>query len=206
MIEINLLPTNLQPRTQAAPKKPPTLAPVPKAFPLGLVGLTALMGLFIFLSGTHVGVSERKSKQIEHTLRKTKTQATEAEKVAAELPVLSAQYEVLASRLEGKVAWAEVLRVVSLRCPEGVRLTELKVEVDKRTGFPLLFVIAGVYNSTGSLEIQFTNALKESSTFADVFEAVIPERTITPTPDGETSFSISCVFRLHTNELIDGTE
>ncbi len=204
MIEINLLPAQFRPRSQSSTKKPPALAPVPKAFPLALGALTLLMGVLIFVSSTRVGAGERKSRHIRHELETAKAQATEAELVTVNFPALAAQYTVLASRLDGKVRWSDVLRVVSLRCPDGVLITSLKLQLDRRTDRPIKIVIRGVYSGTGSLEMRFANSLKESATFAEVFDAVIPEKNLMP--DDRTSFAISCLFRPFTDELVDATD
>jgi hypothetical protein len=187
MIEINLLPEQLRGRTQATAKRTPMLAPVPNAFPIGLVGLTLLMGLLIVVSSTRVGSSQRRVRQIEHELKQAKTQAAEAEQVTAELPTVEARYQVLADRLDGKIAWAELLRVISLHCP---------------TNQPGRLVIAGAYEGTSSLEMLFADGLKESATFAEVFEAVIPEKNLEP--DGRTSFALFCSFRPRADQLSTG--
>jgi Tfp pilus assembly protein PilN len=202
MIEINLLPEQLRGRTQPTAKRTPTLAPVPNAFPIGLVGLTLLMGLLIVVSSTRVGSTQRRVRQIEHELKQAKTQAAEAEQVTAELPTVEARYQVLADRLDGKIAWAELLRVISLHCPEGVLLTSIKLEIDRRTNQPGRLVIAGAYEGTLSLEMLFADGLKESATFAEVFEAVIPEKNLEP--DGRTSFALFCSFRPRADQLSTG--
>ena len=204
MIEINLLPTQLRPRAHASQKRAPALTLVPKAFPLSLVGLTALMALFVFVSSTQVGARERESKQVQGELNQAKEQAAEAEQITAGFPETAARYEVLASRLDGKIAWSDVLRVVSLRCPEGVCITSLAVERRRRTGQPLKLVISGTYDATESLEMRFTNGLKESATFGEVFDAAIPEKELLP--DGQTKFGISCLFRPFSDQLVDGTD
>lgn len=203
MIEINLLPTQLRARAHASQKKPPALAAVSKVFPLSLVGLTLLMGLFVFISSTQVGARERESRQVQSELNQAKEQAAEAERTTAGFAEVAARYEVLASRLDGKIAWSEVLRVVSLRCPDHVRITSLVVERHSRTGHPLKLVISGTYDGTASLEMRFANGLKESATFSEVFDAVIPETELLP--DGQTKFGISCLFRPFTDALVDGT-
>ncbi len=172
-------------------------------FPLSLVGLTLLMGLFVFVSSTRVGARERESKQVQSKLAGAKEQAAEAEQITAGFAEVAARYEVLASRLDGKIAWSEVLRVVSLRCPDQVRITSLAVERHSRTGHPLKLVISGTYDGTASLEMRFANGLKESATFSEVFDAVIPETELLP--DGQTKFGISCLFRPFTDALVDST-
>jgi hypothetical protein len=204
MIEINLLPTQLRARSHPTQKKAPALAPVPKAFPLGLVGLTLLMGLLVFVSGTQVGARERESRQVQHELAQAKEQAAEAEQITTRFDEVAARYEVLASRLDGRIEWTEVLRVVSLRCPDGVSITSLVVDRHKRTGRPLKLIINGTYDGTASLEMRFANGLKESATLSEFFDAVIPEKELLP--EGQTKFGISCLFRPFTDELIEGTE
>jgi len=203
MIEINLLPSELRPRTRSSAKREPVLAPVPKAFPLGLGVLTLLMGILIVASGVQVGASERKSRQLEHDLKVAKSQATQAERTMEEFPALAERYGVLASRLDGRVRWAEVLRVISLRCPESVLITTLELEGGRRTSHPTKLVIRGTYSGPNSLEMRFADGLKESATFTEIFEAVIPEKNLLP--DDRTSFAISCLFRPFKDELIDGT-
>ena len=204
MIEINLLPEQLRSRAQPSSRRTPTLAPVPKAFPIVLVGLTLLMGLLIVVSSTRVGASQRRVRQIEYELKQAKTQATEAEKVTADLPSTEARYQVLAERLDGKILWTELLRVISLHCPEGVVITSIKLEIDRRTSQPARLVIAGTYEGTSSLEMLLANGLKESATFSEVFEAVIPEKNLEP--DGRTSFALFCSLRPRTDTLINPTD
>jgi len=204
MIEINLLPEQLRSRAQTPSKRTPTLAPVPKAFPIVLVGLTLLMGLLIVVSSTRVGASQRRVRQIEYELKQAKTQATEAEKVTADLPSTEARYQVLAERLDGKILWTELLGVISLHCPEGVVITSIKLEIDRRTSQPARLVIAGTYEGTSSLEMLLANGLKESAAFSEVFEAVIPEKNLDP--DGRTSFALFCSLRPRTDTLINPTD
>jgi Tfp pilus assembly protein PilN len=204
MIEINLLPTQLRLRSHPTAKKTPTLAPVPRAFPLSLVGLTLLMAIFVLVSGTRVGASQRKSQQVQSELEHAQEQAAEAERVTAGFPETAARYRVLASRLDGKTPWADVLRVISLRCPSDVRITSLVLERHRRTGEPLKLVISGTYAGTASLEMNFAKALKESATCADVFESVIPEKELMP--DGQTNFGISCLIRPFMDELVDAPD
>ena len=204
MIEINLLPDQLRQRSQPSAKRPSGFAPVSKAFPLGLLVLVLLMGLLVLVSSTKLGASHRKSRQLERELKAAKAQATEAERVTESFPALAARYTVLASRLDGKVSWSDVLRVVSLRCPSGVLITSLKLERDRTTGRPVKFVIRGVYGGTRSLEMRFADGVKESTTFTEIFEAVIPERNLMP--DDRTSFALLCLFRPFSDELVDGTD
>ena len=204
MIEINLLPDQLRQRTQPSAKRPSGFAPVPKAFPLGLLVLSLLMGLLTLISSSKLGASQCKSRQLNRELRAAKAQATEAERVTESFAALAARYTVLASRLDGKVNWSDVLRVVSLRCPSGVLITSLKLERDRTTGRPVKFVIRGVYSGTSNLEMRFADGLKESATLAEVFEAVIPERNLMP--EDRTSFALLCLFRAFTDELVDGTD
>jgi hypothetical protein len=204
MIEINLLPHQLRQRSQPGTKRPSGLAPVPKAFPLGLLALSVLMGLLAFVSSSKLGASQRKSREAERQLRDIKKQATETELVTQRVPELAGRYAVLARRLDGKVNWSQVLRVVSLHCPSGVLITSLKLERDKKTGEPGKFIICGVYSGTSNLELRFADALKESATFAEVFEAVIPERNLMP--DDRTSFVLQCMFRRFSDELIDADD
>jgi len=204
MIEINLLPNQLRPRSRPATKRDPVFAPVPKAFPLGLGALTLLMGVLIVFSGTQVGARERKSKQLEHDLKTAKMQAAQAEQTTAEFPALAERYTVLASRLDGKVHWADLLRIVSQRCPEGVLITKLDLESGHRKNQPSKLVIRGTYSGSNSLEMRFANGLKESATFTETFEAVIPEKYLMP--DDRISFAISCLFRPFADPLINGTD
>ncbi|MBN1919313.1 MAG: hypothetical protein JW889_15530 [Verrucomicrobia bacterium] len=204
MIEINLLPEQLRGRTQTAPKKTPTLAPIPKAFPIALASLTVLMVLLIVVSSTRAGAGQRRLREVEDELKQAKAQATEAEQVTASLPAIEARYGVLADRLDGKIMWAELLRVVALRCPEGVMLTSVKIEIDRRTSQPARLVIAGAYDGTSSLEMLFANGLKESATFSNVFESVIPEKNLEP--DGRTSFALFCAFRPRIDPLLNATD
>ena len=204
MIEINLLPEQLRSRAAPSAKKTPTLAPIPKAFPFVLLGITLLMGLLIVVSGTRVGASQRRLRQIEDKLKQAKNQASEAEQVTTEFPTTEARYRVLAERLNAKTSWTELLRAIGLRCPEGIVLTSIKLEIDKRTNRPGRLVIGGTYEGTNSLEMLFANGLKESATFSTVFEAVIPEKNLEP--DGRTSFALFCSFRPLTDELIDATD
>jgi cell division protein FtsL len=204
MIEINLLPEQLRSRMQPATKKAPKLAPVPKVFPMVLVGMTALMGLLIVVTGTRAGAGQRRVRQIEQELKRAKTQAADAQQVTADVPRIEARCQVLSERLEGKIAWAELLRVISLRCPDGVAITSIKLEIDRRTSLPGRLVIGGAYDGTSSLEMLFANGLKESATFSDVFEAVIPEKSLEP--DGRTSFALYCAFRPRTDQLLNETE
>ena len=204
MIEINLLPNQLRPRTRLVTKKDPVLAPIPKAFPLGLGGVMLLMVVLILASGARVSASERKSRQVEHDLKLAKAQAARAETITEEFPALADRYAVLASRLDGKVHWADVLRVVSQRCPEGVIITKLELVPSRRRDQPGTFVIRGAYSGSNSLEMRFANGLKESATFTETFEAVIPEKNLMP--DDRISFAISCLFRPFADPLIDGTD
>jgi Tfp pilus assembly protein PilN len=204
MIEINLLPTNLRPRSQSTQKRTPTLAPVPKAVPLVLVGLTLLMALLIVASGTRVGTSQRRSRQVQAQLEAAKDEAAQAEQVAALLPTTVAQYDVLAERLSGKVAWAEVLRVISLRCPDRVRLTSIKLERDRHSARPIKLVISGEYAGSSSLEMLFANGLQESATLTSIFEAVLSEKELLD--DGGARFAISCIFRPYTDALTEGID
>jgi len=204
MIEINLLPNQLRPRTRPTTKREPVLAPVPKAFPLSLGGLTLLMGALIVISGVRVSTSERKSRQVRHDLKVAKDQAAQAETITEKFPALAERYTVLASRLDGKTPWADVLRVVSQRCPEGVLITKLEIEPSRRKNQPGTFVIRGAYGGPNSLEMRFANGLKESATFTETFEAVIPEKNLMP--DDRISFAISCLFRPFADPLTDGTD
>jgi Tfp pilus assembly protein PilN len=204
MIEINLLPTNLRPRSQSTQKKTPTLAPVPKAFPLALIGLTLLMAMLILVSNTRVGTSQRRSRQVQAQLEAAKDEATEAEQRAKSLPTTAAQYSVLAERLSGKVAWAEVLRAISLRCPDRVRLTSIKLERDRHSGRPIKLVISGEYSGSSSLEMLFAGGLQESATLTGIFEAVLSEKELMD--DGSTRFAISCIFRPYTDALTEGID
>ena len=200
MIEINLLPDRARANIKASHQhKEPTLAAVPKAFPIALGGLALLMGLLVVVTGSTVGANERKSKQIERDLAEAKTQATEAESIIAGIPELTASYTVLATRLDAKVHWADLLRAISLRCPPGVRITEIKLERDRRTGAPSKLKVSGVYSGSDSLEMRFANELNQSATFKAVFEAVLPEKN--PMGD-ETTFAISCMFRQFRDELL----
>ena len=204
MIEINLLPAKHRPRSHSSQKREPMLAPVPKVFPLALGALALVMGLLIVLSGTRIGANQRKSKRVERQLREAKIQAAQAEQVTEDFPVMAERYMVLASRLNGKIGWLDILRVVNLRCPEGVLITSLKLEHDRRTGQPSKFLIRGLYSEGHSLEMRLANGLKESATFSEIFEAVIPEKNFMP--DGRTSFAISCLFRPFEDELVNGTD
>jgi Tfp pilus assembly protein PilN len=204
MIEINLLPEQHRSRAPAQARRTPTLAPIPKAFPMALLGITLLMGLLIVMSGSRIGASQRRLRQIDYELRQAKKQASAAEQVTTELPGAEARYLVLAERHDGKIAWTELLRAISLRCPEGVMLTSIKLEIDKRTNRPSRLVIGGAYEGTNSLEMLFANGLKESATFSAIFEAVIPEKNLEP--DGRTSFALFCSFRPRTDELTDATD
>jgi Tfp pilus assembly protein PilN len=200
MIEINLLPAKFRPRTRSSQKREPLLAPVPRPFPIALGGLTLLMGLLVAVSGTRVGASQRKSERLQHELKEAKSQAAQAEHVVEELPAIAERYLALASRLDGRIGWLDILRVISLRCPEGVILTSLKLELDHRTGQPSKLVIRGLYGEGTSLEMSLANGLQESASFSKVFEAAIPEKTILP--DGRTSFAISCLLRPFQDELV----
>jgi hypothetical protein len=202
MIEINLLPTNLRPRSQSTQKKAPTLAPVPKAFPLALVGLMLFMGLLIVVTSTRVGASQRRSRQVQAQLEAAKADAAEAERVAASVPATAMQYAVVAERLSGKVSWSDLLRVIGLRCPDRVRLTSIKLERDRQTARPVKLVISGEYTGSISLEVPFANGLQESATLSPIFEAVLSEKELLP--DGGTRFAISCIFRPYTDPLIEG--
>jgi len=201
MIEVNLLPDRLRARSQPAAKKEPVLAPVPKAFPMGLGGLALLMGLLVVFSGSNMGAAERQSRSVEHQLKNAKAQAAEAERILEDLPKVTERYTVLATRLNGKVRWSDLLRVISLRCPEGVQISTLELERDRRSGRMLTLVIRGVYSGASSLEMHFTKGLQQSATFGEAFEAVIPEKELM-SEDG-TSFAISCVFRPFKDELVD---
>ena len=204
MIEINLLSTESRPRPPSIAKKQPALAPVPRAFPMGLGGLTLLMALLVVVSGSRVGASQRRSKRVEHEVRMAKAQAAEAERITENFPTLAGRYTTLAPRLDGRILWSNVLRVVSLRCPEGVLITSLKLEHDRRTGRPTKLVIRGLYSGGDSLEMRFASALKQSATFTELFEAVIPEKTLMA--EDRTSFAISCLPRPFQDELVDGTD
>jgi hypothetical protein len=204
MIEINLLPDQMRQRTQPSAKRPSGFAPVPKAFPLALLVLSLLMGLLTLVSSGKLGASQRKSRQVDRELRDAKAEATEAERVREAFPALAGRYMVLASRLNGKINWTDVLRVVSLRCPSGVLITSLKLERDRTSGRPVKFVIRGTYAGTSNLELRFADGLKESTTFTEVFEAVIPERSLMP--DDRTSFALLCLFRPFSDELVDAAD
>lgn len=199
MIEINLLPPGLHQRTQAAAKKQPLLAPVPKAFPLAMVGVAGLMALLIIVSTIKARASDRQRYQAAHDLKLATVRTKEAERITAHFPTQAAQYTVLASRLDDTVRWAEILRTVSLRCPAEVQIISLDLQHDRRTGERRLLVIRGVYTGTASLDLEFANSLKASATFARAFESVIPEKNLEP--DDRTSFAISCQFRPFTDEL-----
>jgi Tfp pilus assembly protein PilN len=199
MIEINLLAAKYRPRVRSSHKRAPTLAPVPRAFPIALAGLTLLMGLLIAVSGTRVGASQRKSERLQQELAEAKAQAARAEHVVEDFPALSERYLVLASRLDGRIGWLDILRAICMRCPEGALITSLKVELDRRTGQPSKLVIRGLYSEGTSLEMSMASGLQESASFSKVFDAVIPEKTILP--DGRTSFAISCPFRPFQDEL-----
>ncbi len=204
MIEINLLSTDSRPRPASITKKQPALAPVPRIFPISLGGLTLLMALLIVVSGSRVGASQRRSRRVEDDLRTAKAQAAEAERISQDFPALAGRYTTLTPRLDGRIPWAEVLRVVSLWCPDGVLITALELEHDRRTGQPTKLVIRGLYSDSGSLEMRFASALKESATFTQLFEAVIPEKDLIA--DDRTSFAISCLLRPFQDELVDGND
>ena len=204
MIEINLLPDRMRARIKASHQhKEPTLAAVPKAFPIALGGLALLMGLLVVVTGSTVGANERKSKQIERDLMEATTRATEAETVIAGMSELTGRYTVLATRLDAKVHWADLMRAISMRCPPGVRITEIKLERDRRTGTPSKLKVSGIYSGSDSLEMRFADELNESATFKSVFNAVLPEKR----PMGDvTTFSISCMFRQFRDELLKDTD
>ena len=204
MIEINLLPDRMRARIKASRQhKESTLAAVPKAFPIVLGGLALLMGLLVVVTGATVGANERKSKQIGRNLMEATTQATEAETVIAGMSELTGRYTVLATRLDAKVHWADLMRAISMRCPSGVRITEIKLERDRRTGAPSKLKVSGIYSGSDSLEMRFADELNESATFKSVFNAVLPEKK----PMGDvTTFSISCMFRQFRDELLKDTD
>ncbi len=214
MIEISLLPVDEQVKAKAEQKGLGFQIPkfIPKGFGIAIVALLAMYGLS-HLKASSLSRALTSSKQ---TLSELKKESLQAQTLEARLgpPVgkagsveqpngagqatkdsgerLRKRAEVVRARLENRKVWSELLKEITLCCPEEIRLTEIKLgalRTGTTSGRGKELVISGYYVTGVNPEMIFMDRLRGSAKIAAHYQRFTP---MTQPEVDKTDFGIHC--------------
>ena len=191
MIEINLLPKELQKKKKEIPEIP--------LLPIG-IGILAVLILSGFILLPVIGYYQSRVEKLTGQMKEKAPFKKEALKLQAEIKRLKSKEQIIDQLARRKFFWAEKLNLISDLVPMGAWLTNISFkETQGGGGFLILDGTAIPYKKQEMINLVtlFMKNLKENNTFYNDFEIIElgPIRRIKIDNTEAMQFNLSCQFK-----------
>ncbi len=194
-IEVNLLPVDEAIRTKAAQKG--LGFEIPRIIPRGFGAAIAFMLVLYVLASFRASSALRSLESSRETLRNLRQDDQQAKGIQARLPSLGERAKVFQQRVEDRKVWSELLKEITLSCPQKVQLTEITLTVPRvalsASQQSKELLIKGFYltdEAFENLEMNFTRRLQDNKTIASRYPRIFVATT--DPQAGRTDFTIRC--------------
>jgi hypothetical protein len=204
LVEINLLPAELRPKTRA--KRKWTNIQVPRYVPYVVSSAVMLALVVSFAAWSYTSSVKSNLNRAKKMLKEEKVRAAKAITLSTQLPELEERATSLVERVNGKICWWEILDQITRCCPPNAVLSAIKVEYGPNSERPVTLLISGSYEDSTGLEITFTRNLKTSAKLGMYVDEIYPGQT-TLVAD-RTLFIVKCKFRQteQEDETVEGEQ